>query len=77
MGAVKHQMKNMKTLEQYNEEKVNQFIENEKNKYRTWVLCDKCNTELLKTNTGIVLTSYPGKIEVHCPSCGYKGYMYV
>lgn len=60
----------MKTLEQYEAEK-KQLREN----HGTGIQCPACGDELIETNPGVLLLSYPPKKDVHCPTCKYKNYI--
>jgi hypothetical protein len=64
----------MKTLEEYNRD--SKALDDLKFKARAGVACDKCGEELVYPHPGMILTSYPPKMEVLCPSCGFKGYKY-
>ena len=33
-----------------------------------------CTGELWDSRPSITLTSYPAQKDVHCPTCGYRGY---
>ena len=33
-----------------------------------------CEGELWDSNPMVTLTSYPAQKDVHCPTCGYRGY---
>jgi len=39
--------------------------------------CPECGAELCDTHQGITLASLPPQKDVHCPSCGWKGYRFV
>lgn len=60
----------MKTLSEH---------EREKNppKEKAWVgvACDHCGNELYNSTPDIVLTTFPPKINVRCPNCGFIGFM--
>jgi deoxyribodipyrimidine photolyase-like uncharacterized protein len=38
------------------------------------IACPQCEGELQDSNPSIVLSSYPVKMNVHCPTCAYHGY---
>lgn len=66
----------MKSLEEYNKERMRlwfNILQKNTNK-PNGLECPKCGKELHDTNPGIVLTSQPPKIKIHCPSCGYTGF---
>lgn len=48
------------------------FKEKEVKTYIVRFYCDECGEEM--TTTGLVLTSYPIKIEYICPKCNRKEY---
>ena len=57
----------MKTIEEYEAEKRNIRLSN-----GTGIQCPACGDELIESNTGIILTSYPPRKAVHCQTCDYK-----
>lgn len=38
------------------------------------IACPNCNSELTDSSPDMTLTSHPPQKNVHCDSCGYKGY---
>lgn len=72
----------MKTLEEHNAERRKQVesgqwkppeIDNKSEPHPNNIACPRCGAELWDSSPGIVLLSYPGQVEVLCPSCGYRG----
>jgi ribosomal protein S27E len=65
----------MKTLEEHNEYiyKINA----EPKVCSAGVKCDDCGTEMILPQPNVVLTSYPPKMRVKCPSCGKSDCMVV
>ena len=61
----------LKTLEQAN---LDAFVRHASaNKPRpSGIACPRCGAELFDNNDGVVLTSNPPQIGVHC-ACGHKG----
>jgi len=41
----------------------------------TGVQCPNCGDELIETNPGVILTSYPEQKSVHCQNCKYSNYI--
>lgn len=41
------------------------------------IACPKCGVELMDSDPGLVMTSAPPQLNVHCPGCGFKGTRYV
>jgi predicted RNA-binding Zn-ribbon protein involved in translation (DUF1610 family) len=66
----------MKTLEQHNAERHEAFAELDamNRPHANGIECPKCGTELWDSDPMCVLTSNPPQKNVHCPSCGYRGY---
>jgi len=66
----------MKTLEQHNAERHQAFRELDAMNmpHANGLECPKCCKELWDSDPMIVLTSNPPQKNVHCPSCGYRGY---
>jgi len=66
----------MKTLEQHNAERYEAFRELDamSKPHANGIACPKCGKELWDSNPMCVLTSNPPQKNVHCPSCGYRGY---
>jgi ssDNA-binding Zn-finger/Zn-ribbon topoisomerase 1 len=56
----------MKTLEEYEEEKRKLRFE-----HGTGIQCPACGDELVVSNPGMILTTYPPRKAVHCPTCKY------
>jgi C4-type Zn-finger protein len=57
----------MKTLEEYETEKASLRAN-----YGTSIQCPACGDELVESNPGMTLTSYPLRKSVHCQTCNYK-----
>jgi len=38
----------------------------------TGVQCPGCGDELIETDPGVILTSYPAQKKVHCQNCKYS-----
>ena len=38
------------------------------------ITCPKCECELFDSSPMELLLSMPPQLQVHCPTCGYKGY---
>lgn len=66
----------MKTLKEYNEDKVKQYKEAKAKAHLSGIACDKCGTELEFPNPGELLMSNPPKKRVKCPKCGHTDYVY-
>lgn len=58
----------MKTLEEYENEKAQQRIFNP----GTGIQCPQCGDELIVSNPGVILTTYPARKAVHCNTCKYQ-----
>jgi ribosomal protein S27E len=57
----------MKTIEEHNADRF-RVLE----KVGTGVQCPQCGDELIETNPGVILTSYPEQKRVHCQNCKYS-----
>lgn len=57
----------MKTLEEYEAEKA--FL---REHHGTGIQCPACGDELIVSNPGVILTTYPARKAVHCPTCKHK-----
>lgn len=64
----------MKTLDEHNNETW-QYFSNQNKSVGAGVACPKCGTEMLITDTGTVLLTWPPKRSVECPSCKHHDYM--
>lgn len=66
----------MKTLNQHNAErwKSHEEIRKLNEPQANGIECPICKAELWDTNPMRVLTSDPPQKEVHCLSCGHRGY---
>lgn len=62
----------MKTLEEFNEERVKEPLQPCKN----GIECPNCKEELYDTSPSAVLTSYPPQKKVNCMNCNFKGLRY-
>jgi DNA-directed RNA polymerase subunit RPC12/RpoP len=67
----------MKSVEEYNKRIMSRYSEEELHRYKTGVKCNYCEAEMLKTNPNMVLASFPPKLEIRCPVCGVRDYIYV
>jgi hypothetical protein len=68
----------MKSLDEYNEEKRKGYSIREASVPKpNGIACPECGKEMLDSEPGITLMSYPPKTRVHCPSCPYKGHRIV
>ncbi len=56
----------MKTLEEYEEEK-----RTIREKYGTGIQCPACGDELVLSEPGSILLTYPPRKKVHCNTCKY------
>jgi len=64
----------MKTLDEHNKERSEWHTR--PFKYppnRNGIECPKCQSELLDSDPGTLLMSYPPRVNVLCESCGYTG----
>ena len=59
----------MKTVEEHNREMYERYRPKE---VGTGVQCPHCGNEMFESEPGVVLLSFPPKINVHCKSCEYK-----
>jgi ribosomal protein S27AE len=67
----------MKTLEEYNRDRLKDFqTMYPSGPSPTNIECPDCKEELLYSEPNVVLASYPPKKRVHCPKCGFLGYVY-
>ena len=66
----------MKTLEEHNEQRMNNWrlLEKMKDPHPNGIACPECGKELWDSNPTAVLASNPPKKNVDCPECGYRGY---
>jgi len=66
----------MKTLDQHNTERRKQIEELRQSlqPHPNGIACPKCSAELWDTDPMMMLASCPPQKNVHCPSCGYRGY---
>jgi len=66
--------KPLKSLEQFNAEKMENMPRWGMNKERNGIACPNCGEELYDSDPFVTLTSYPAKKNVHCEKCNYSGY---
>jgi len=65
----------MESLDAFNKKAWENFTNNNHSTPRpNGIACPKCAHELVDTNQGITLASYPPQKDVSCPECGYRGY---
>jgi DNA-directed RNA polymerase subunit RPC12/RpoP len=65
----------MKTLQQHNEElSARYYVLNSNDPRGNGIECPECKSELFDSAPMITLTSMPPQKNIHCESCGYKGY---
>lgn len=65
----------MKSLEEHNLERLEEFHKPLETK--NGIACPKCGEELRDTTPHLVLTSYPPQKNVHCETCGYRGFAFI
>lgn len=75
--AAKPKTRRLTTVNAYQESRRNYFeaIINANKPHPNGVACPTCEQELWDSNPSIVLTSMPPQKNVHCPICGYVGYL--
>ncbi len=66
----------MKTLDEYNKERldIRAWLKSISN--RAGVLCPKCMIEMVESEPGRVLMTDPPKVRVHCTICNHRGFKY-
>lgn len=57
----------MKTVDEYEEEK-----RLARQNHGTGIQCPQCGDELIESNPLMILTTYPARKAVHCPTCKYQ-----
>ena len=57
----------LKSIEEHNKSRFT-FLD----RIGTGVACPNCGKELIESQPGVILTSYPPQKLVHCESCDYK-----
>ena len=57
----------MKTIEEYEEEKA--LL---REQHGTGIQCPACGDELVLSEPGVLLLSFPPQRKVHCQTCKYK-----
>lgn len=69
----------MQTLEEYNRERRKDYEPTEalRRPHLNDIACPNCGKELWDSNPMVILASNPPQKDVHCPTCGYKGYRLV
>ena len=65
----------MKTLNEYNEERLKEHKRLTTFPRKNGIACPKCNGEMSDINN-VILGSYPSKKQVYCESCSYNDYAY-
>lgn len=65
----------LKTLQEHDAE-VSEAYAKLREQHTNGIACPECGKELLDSNPGIVLTSYPPQKNIHCPACGWRGYRF-
>lgn len=66
----------MKTLDEYNKEKIEDIKEAKQKMHLSGVLCPKCKeAEMVFPNPNMLLMSNPPKKNIKCPKCDHRGYM--
>lgn len=66
----------MKTLEEHNAERMQKYTLIGK-PHANNIACPQCGAELLDSNPGVTLASFPAQKEIHCDACGFRGYRIV
>ena len=69
----------MKSLKDYNEEKLNrhrELVKKVNQVYLNGISCSECGKELIDSRPGTILPSYPAQKNVHCSSCKFVGHAY-
>ena len=71
--------KKLKTLKQYEDEKIEGFTIKEGKLHFNGLKCPKCGSELIDSRPGIALLSNPPKKYIHCSNndCNYSGYTFI
>jgi hypothetical protein len=69
--------KKLLTAGQYNQQRSKYYddVQAAQRSHPNGVACPTCDEELWDTNPMVVLTSCPPQKNVHCPTCGYVGYL--
>ena len=65
----------MKTLAEHDAERLEIFrsLEQLKRAHANGIVCPDCGKELQDHTNLVLLTSYPPRMAVRCPACGYSG----
>ena len=65
----------MKTLAEHDAERLKLFwvLQQINQAHANGIACPNCATELWDTDPAVILTSYPPRKAVHCPTCNYVG----
>ena len=65
----------MKTLAEHDAEKIESHHKWQRSNqaHANGITCPECGKELWDSPTLVLLTSYPPRIAVRCPACGYSG----
>jgi len=68
--------KKLKSLEQFNEERQARWRKalELNDPHPNGIACPRCGKEMFDIEPTMMLTSYPPKMKVKCPWCGYIGY---
>lgn len=69
--------KKLKNLEEHNKQRREKHTWLDGKPQHNGIACPKCGAELVDSRPGVVLTTYPCKVNIACPTCGYQGYRYV
>ena len=65
-------MSTLKTLEQYNKEKAEQYNEHAV-VLTNGIECPKCKSPLYDTTNIIIYLTYPPQKDIHCKKCNWSG----